>query len=70
MGTKERLRICAGLLETIDQHRARTEDPGRGSAMERRIIDRELQELEKDILADPGALASQVVPVRAKRSTR
>jgi hypothetical protein len=64
VSTKERLTICAGLLDSIDQHRTRTQDTGRGSSIERRIIERELRELERDILADPGALASQLVPVR------
>jgi len=60
VGTKERLSIGAGLLEAIEQHRTRTQDAGRGSGMERRIIERELRELEEDILADPGALESRV----------
>ena|SRR2546421_11897980 len=70
VGTKERLTLCASLLDQIEQHRARTEDLGRGASIERRIIDRELRDLEEDILADPGALASQLVRVRPRRSTR
>jgi hypothetical protein len=66
MGTKERLSICVGLLNAIDQHRDRTQDTGRGCGIERRIIDRELRELEEDILADPGELESQLVRVRVR----
>ena len=64
MDIKERLAICANLLDEIDQHRARTSDQGRGTGIERRIIDRELQEVEEDIYNDPGALAAQLVRVR------
>ena len=68
--TRERLSLCATLLDQIDQHRERTHDAGRGASIERRIIERELKELEKDILADPGALASQLVRVRPRRAIR
>ena len=68
MGTavdiKERLTICANLLNEIDRHRASTGDAGRGSGIERRIIDRELREIEEDIFNDPGALAAQLVRLR------
>ena len=67
MEIKERLAICADLLDQIDQYRARTGDAGRGSGIERRIIERELREIEEDILNDPGALASQLVKVRTNR---
>ncbi len=68
VGTKERLRLCAGLLDQIDQYRIRSNDAGRGASIERRIIDRELRDLEEDISNDPGALASQLVPVRRRRT--
>ena len=68
MDTKERLGICANLLDEIDGYRARTTDPGLGSSIEHGIIERELRELEEDILADPGALESQLVRVRPRRS--
>lgn len=70
MGIQQRLKVSAKLLDEIEQHRARIQDPGRGSAMEHRIIERELRELERDILADPGALESQLVRVRGRRSDR
>ena len=64
---RQRLTICASLLDQIDQHRARTRDAGRGAGIERRIIARELRELEEDILNDPGALASQLIRVRPRQ---
>ena len=63
---RERLTLCANLLGQIDRHRAQTEDAGRGASIERRIIERELRELEEDILADPGALAAELVRVRPR----
>lgn len=64
MSTKERLNVCADLLAAIDLNRARTGDPGLATSIEYGIIARELQELERDILEDPGALESQLVPLR------
>jgi hypothetical protein len=68
MDTKERLDMCATLLGEIDRYRARTKDPGQGISIEHRIIERELRELEEDILADPGTLEAQLVRVRPKRA--
>ena len=70
MDIKERLSICAKLLDQIESQRARSGDRSRGGSIERRIIDRELKELERDIEADPGALHSQLVRVRPRRSGR
>ena len=67
MGTKQRLEIGADLLTAIERNRARTADAGLGAGIERSIVNRELRELERDILADPGALESRIVKVRPRR---
>ena len=67
MGTKERLSRCVKLLGDIDRHRERMRDPGLGLSIERRILDRELRELEADIFTDPGALAPILVPAARRR---
>jgi hypothetical protein len=67
---KERLSICANLLQEIERHRSRTHDSGRGVGIEHCIIDRELRELERDILEDPGDLESQLVRIRRRRAVR
>ena len=70
LNIRERLSVCADLLEQIDRHRARTSDYGRGASIEQRIIERELRELEADILADPGPLETQLVRIRRQRASR
>ena len=70
MGTKERLTVCADLLAAIDLNRARTGDDGMGTSIEHSIIERELRELERDILEDPGALESQLVRVVRRANPR
>lgn len=70
MGTKERLAIGTKLLEDIERNRERTQRSGLGASIEKRIIERELGELEQDILADPGALECLLVRVRPRRRNR
>ncbi len=67
MNVRERLGICGEILGQIDRQREKAGDPGVGRSIELRIIDRELRDLEKQILADPGALESQLVRVRPRR---
>ncbi len=61
-----RLKSAADVLATIDRRREETGDAGVGVAIEWSILERELAELEEDILADPGALEALLVPVRMK----
>jgi len=70
MGTKERLMICAELLATIDRNRSFTGDSSVALSIEQRIVERELRDLERDILADPGALEAQLVKVRPRRNEK
>ena len=54
-----RLAYCCSVLELIDRRRAATGDDGLGSAIEHRIIDRELRELERLSAADEMARERQ-----------
>lgn len=63
---KSRLESGADVLATIARRRDETGNAGVGAAIEHSIIDRELKELEADILEDPGALESLLVPVRMR----
>jgi hypothetical protein len=63
---KTRLESRVDVLATIDRRRSETGNAGVGTAIEHSIIARELAELEEDILADPGALESLLVPVRMR----
>ena len=56
---KKRLQTAAAILEQLERKRLETRTPRCGYDIEFLIVYRELEELENDILADPGALASQ-----------
>ncbi len=62
--TTDRLKVSASVLATIDQRREQMQDPNLGAGVERYIIRRELRELEREILVNPGPL--QTLLVRAK----
>ncbi len=68
MSTKDRLEQSARVLEQIDRRREEAGDPTVGSAVERFLLELEFRELESDVLADPGALESQLVRVRPRRA--
>lgn len=67
METRERLVKEMEILENLDGRRAEELAPELGESIEREILNRELRELEMDILADPGALESQLVRVRRRK---
>ncbi len=62
--TRIRLSEGAAMLEFLERGAAGHGDEAR--AVEREIIDRELIELEQDVLNDPGALERLLVPVRLR----
>ncbi len=62
--TKSRLERSAAVLRIIDFRRKKTGDPQLGSGIERYILNRELQEIEEEILANPGPLEALLVRVR------
>jgi len=64
-----RLKKSAEVLTLIDNCRRVTGDPGLGVAIERLIVERELQELEQQFSTDPQVLSVDrgrevVIPVR------
>lgn len=68
--TTERLERSMAILAMIDRRRESSGDPSLGSNIERMIVDRELEELEREILSNPGPLAEQIGrPVRRRRAT-
>jgi len=65
--TQKRLAEAAAMLAFLE---SRGEHADERPGLEREIIDRELRELEQDILADPGALSAVLVPVRLRTRKR
>jgi hypothetical protein len=64
--TKDRLEQSVRVLEQIDRRRQESADPAVGAAVERFLLELEFRDLEADILADPGALESQLVKIRRR----
>ena len=67
MDIRERLHKEMEILERLESRRDAEHAPGVGESIERQILNRELRELEADILADPGALESQLVRVKRRK---
>ena len=59
--TVERLKLYEAVLALIEKKRAETGDEGIGASIERAIIDAQFQELESEILEDPGAIEPWLV---------
>ncbi|MCP5120051.1 MAG: hypothetical protein GY953_55350 [bacterium] len=55
--THERLHRAAQMIQTLDGRRQALRADRLGSNIERMIINRELDDLESEILQNPGALA-------------
>jgi hypothetical protein len=57
----DRLELCEAILSLIEQKRAQTGDETLGSAIERVILDTQFQEIEPEILENPGAFEPWLV---------
>ena len=65
--TKERLAFRAQILDQIDAQREIKHARDFAKAMETEIVNNELTDLERDIVADPGALEAYLVRIRPNR---
>ena len=52
----DRLQLCEAILSLIERMRDETRDPFLGAPIERVVLDTQFQELEQDILENPGAI--------------
>jgi hypothetical protein len=59
--TANRLELCGAILALIEWKRAETGDESLGAAIERAVLESQFQELEGDILDNPGALEPWLV---------
>jgi hypothetical protein len=50
-----RLQLCEAILSLIERKRAEFGDDRLGASIERFVLDAQFQDLERDILGDPGA---------------
>jgi hypothetical protein len=51
----DRLKLGEGILELIERKRVETGDPFLGADIERLVLEIQMQELEGEILENPGA---------------
>ena len=61
------MRLCEAVLALIEQYRAETGDESLGANIERVVIDSQFQELEQEILENPGAIEPWLI--RRRRNT-
>ncbi|HTP36097.1 MAG TPA: hypothetical protein VMJ75_28170 [Candidatus Acidoferrales bacterium] len=59
--TAERLKLCEAVLALIEQRRSETGDVFLGAGIERAVLDAQIQELEAEILENPGAIEPWLV---------
>ncbi len=64
----DRLKLGEAILALIERKRAETGDESLGSGIERAVLDMQFQELEADILEDPGAIAPWLIRRRRENS--
>jgi hypothetical protein len=62
--TVDRLKLAEAVLALIEQKRVETGDVSLGAAIERVVIDTQFQELEAEILKNPGAIEPWLIPRR------
>jgi hypothetical protein len=54
--TADRLELCEAILDLIERKRAQTGDETLGLSIERVVLESHFQEIERDILENPGAI--------------
>lgn len=57
----DRMKLCEAVLALIEQSRVTTGDETLGAAIERAVLDEQVQELEAEILENPGAFEPWLV---------
>ncbi len=65
--SRDRLMLCEAILVLIEQKRSETGDESLGASIERVVIDTQFQELETDILENPGAIEPWLIRRRDRR---
>ena len=59
--TVHHIELCEAILALIDRKRFETGDPNFGTGVERLVIDRQIRELESEILDNPGPIEPWLV---------
>jgi hypothetical protein len=64
----DRLKLGEAILALIEKKRAETGDESIGTGIERAVLDVQFQDLEADILEDPGAFEPWLIRQRRQNS--
>lgn len=59
--TKDRIELSEAILALIEKKRAQTHDDTLGAAIERAIIESQFEDLEGEIMQNPGAIEPWLV---------
>ncbi len=62
----DRLELCLAILALIEEKRAQSGDESLGAGIERAVLDTQFQELEAEILQDPGAIGPWLIRRRGE----
>ena len=57
----ERLNLCEAILSLIERKRVETSDESLGAGIERAVLEMQMQEIEVEILENPGAFEPWLV---------
>ncbi|SPE37570.1 conserved hypothetical protein [Candidatus Sulfopaludibacter sp. SbA3] len=57
----DRLELCEAVLALIEKKRTEKKDLSLGAALEQFVLDAQVQELEQEILENPGAIEPWLV---------
>ena len=57
----ERLNLCEAILSLIERKRVETGDESLGAGIERAVLEMQMQEIEVEILENPGAFEPWLV---------
>ena len=61
----DRMELCEAILALIEHKRAQTGDPTMGEAVEGVILDTQFQDIEAEILENPGAFEPWLIRRRS-----
>ena len=59
--TVHHIELCEAILSLIERKRIETGDATLGSGVERLVIDRQIREVEREVLDNPGAIEPWLV---------
>ena len=66
--TKDRMELSEAILALIEKKRIQTQDESLGASIEKVVLESQFQDLEKEILENPGAIEPWLVRRRRQEN--